>query len=223
MLARCLLAVASAAFMTFLTSGRASDACYAMKPSPDASHIRELTFDATKNTLTLAEYGLPLRFYKRWDYCSSIGEPDEKGRFECGYDCNGGRGDIAFKEQDDTILLDSITHLSSREGNGTQLVGQFRLKKVEPEVCKTAEAEVWEDNKRRQRKLGDFDYYVFDLKANLAKLSYLSETPDWLFTENTKAAIQRFQLDVGMTPTGVADIDTQEKLKRRAKIGPSRC
>jgi hypothetical protein len=113
-----------------------------MRPSPDASHIRELTFDAAEKRLTLAEQGLPIRFHSRWDFCTFI---EEAGRVECGYDCNGGRGDIAFKEQNDTILLDSITYLSGTEGHGTQLVGRFRLKKTGPEVCKSATAEVLEN------------------------------------------------------------------------------
>ena len=121
------------------------------------------------------------------------------------------------------MLAASVLYLRGAQSQNTQLVGRFRLKETDSQVCESAWAEMRENGNRLQLRLGDFNVYVFGLEANLAKLGYLSENPDWLYNESTKSAIGRFQSDVGLEPTGIADMTTQRALRRRAKVGASGC
>lgn len=199
-------------------SGDTGPGCYAMRPSI-TSQIRELTFDTSEHKLTLLQEGVGIRFIKLWDFCTS---PDESGPAECGYDCNHGRGDLTYNAQNDTIVLEAVTSLDGGRFS-TGLVGRFRLRKSDPQICANAAAEVRQNPDTSERRVGDFDFYVLEVESGLAKLGYLSETPDWLYTETTATALKRFQTDVGLSPTGIADYTTRAKLRRRATVGPSWC
>ena len=61
-------------------------------------------------------------------------------------------------------------------------------------------------------KYGDDGQNVKDLQKRLSETGYYNGTISGRFREGTRAAIKKFQTDYGMTPTGVADEETQAKL-----------
>ena len=64
--------------------------------------------------------------------------------------------------------------------------------------------------------LGDQDgadsAYIVYMQNRLIELGYLRDSADGVYGENTQIAVTEFQRNNGLTPTGVADSDTQEKL-----------
>lgn len=61
-------------------------------------------------------------------------------------------------------------------------------------------------------KKGRHAYGVFKIQARLKELGYLQDDPDGIFGDNTVMAIAYFQQAASLEITGVATIETQEKL-----------
>jgi peptidoglycan hydrolase-like protein with peptidoglycan-binding domain len=87
------------------------------------------------------------------------------------------------------------------------------LRRVPEDQCRRPEASVADSFV--QFRPGDYSPAIKNIGSQLAKLGYLSAPSDALYSNELSAAMREFQLNSGLTPTGLADVKSIRALRIR--------
>jgi hypothetical protein len=173
--------------------------------------------------------GLPRLEMEQWGVpnilFSDLGigcQSETDGTRYCSIDCDG--GNLRYTRLPDGSLFVQLGHLmmgaaldsvlaNRFDADGLGLDGSFVLAPQPPEAC----ARRWTSSRAFTgeavgMRAGDFSPTVEQVERSLAQLGHFAGAPDWYFSAETTAAVERFQRSVGFAETGLVDPATRRRL-----------
>lgn len=207
-----LLPLLALAFLS--TPGQAAEPaeCYSLEKGSSDFDIGMMTIDRD-GAINFATVNNPYAAYR--DSCDFPSD----GPTQCQLDCDGGRihlmmaGDgllVTFSHRRiESIRMESVTtHAGIGEADGVILDGRFYLEPAPKTACEASE------NLAQPLHLEPGDLYpaVKRLESYLLVGGYFADAPDWYYTAETAEAVEAFQREVGLQPTGTTDRDLLKRI-----------
>lgn len=217
--------------------GDLADICHAASVPRENGPVREMTVRLAKwepsaggseeesedssylLSVAFTEWDAPNLVFDTQASCSS----GQNGILRCSIDCDGGRASL-MRSADGRLFMETQSLVYGARGHaslmavsdadGGQLSGIFALSpRPDDETCRPAI-----DRRFVALEPGDISPRVNAAETMLNRLGQLLERPDAVFDETTSEAVNRFQIQYGLEPSGRIDEETARLLSRMSAM-----